>query len=61
MMEEKRINEEAEEILENNASSIPEELEKYLEKDETTLSKIEEVLSDLDNRMEKLNQEKIDS
>lgn len=60
-MEEKRINEETEEILENNASSIPEELEKYLEKDETTLGKIEEVLSDLDDRMEKLNQEKIDS
>ena len=57
-MEEKIINEETEEVLENTASSIPEELQKYLEKDESTLEKIENVLSTLDEKKETLNGEK---
>lgn len=61
MMDKNIIREEQEEVLENTASSIPENLKSYLQKDEETLGKIEEVLSDLDRKIETLNQEKIDS
>ena len=61
MMEEKIINEETEEVLENTASSIPEELQKYLEKDDNTLGEIENVLSILDNKKESLSAEKEES
>ena len=57
-MEEKIINEETEEVLENTASSIPEELQKYLEKDDSTFEEIEKVLSILDDKKESLNAEK---
>lgn len=61
MMDKNIIKEEQEEVLENTASVIPEEIKGYLEKDEEALGKIEEVLSDLDKRLEDLNQEKINS
>ena len=54
-MEEKIINEEQEEVLEN---TIPEELKKYLEADENALGEIENVLNILDERMTSLNNEK---
>ena len=57
-MEEKIINEETEEVLENTASSIPEELQKYLEKDESTFEEIEKVLTTLDEKKESLEAEK---
>lgn len=58
MMEEKIINEEQEEVLEN---TIPEELHTYLEADEETLEKVEKVLNDLDERMDSLQNEKVES
>ncbi|MBO6194959.1 MAG: hypothetical protein J6O56_01285 [Bacilli bacterium] len=61
MMEEKIINEETEEVLENTASSIPEELQKYLEKDESTLGEIENVLSAIDEKKDTLSAEKEES
>ena len=60
-MEEKILNEETEEVLENTASSIPEELQKYLEKDESTLGEIENVLTVIDEKKETLNTEKEES
>ena len=57
-MEEKIINEEQEEVLEN---TIPEELKKYLEADENALGEIENVLNILDERMTSLNNEKVES
>lgn len=55
---EERFIDETEEILDNNAGNIPEELKKYLDADEETLSKIEEVLSDIDDKKTSLNNEK---
>lgn len=57
MMKEK-INEETTEVLE---SSVPEELQKYLEADENAISDIDGVLEDIDNRKESLNSEKEES
>ena len=57
-MEEKIINEETEEVLENTAGSIPEELIKYLEKDDSAFEEIEKVLSTIDEKKENLNAEK---
>ena len=56
-MEEKIITEETE-VLE---SAIPEELKKYLEADESSIEKINGVLVELDNKMNSLNNEKIES
>ena len=57
MMKEK-INEETTEVLE---SSVPEELQKYLEADENAISDIDGVLEDIDNKKESLNSEKEES
>lgn len=59
-MEEKII-EETEEILENNAGNVPEELKKYLEADEKTLKEIENVITDLDDKKTFLNNQKEDT
>lgn len=59
-MEEKILTEETE-ILDSGVGAIPEELKKYLEADEDTLGKIEEVLTDIDDRIDSLNKEKEDS
>lgn len=59
-MEEKII-EETEEVLENNAGNVPEELKKYLEADEKTLNEIENVLTDLSERKTFLENQKEDT
>lgn len=56
-MEEKII-EETEEVLENNAGNVPEELKKYLEADEKTLNEIEKVLTDLGEKKTFLENQK---
>lgn len=58
-MDKKIIIEEKEEVLESN--NVPEELKKYLEEDNNTFKKIEEELTNLDNRIENLNTEKEES
>ena len=57
-MEEKIKTEETEEVLDITAGSIPNELKTYLEMDDSTFEKIEEVLKDLDDKKNNLHEEK---
>lgn len=58
---EERIYDETEEILENNAGNIPEDLKRFLDADEKTLSEIENVLSTIDDKKNALETEKEDT